>query len=190
MDWTANKSGQQKVLQTNPYWLGGIGKMSIAYAASLNERKQWEFTIPLDIAPSCHKYWTKPTKPSSAPLFVDDPLKLREEFCRRAFKDSVSTGVLHRIIEHMAVDDMDFPGGFKQLRAYDGFICVCPDGTARKSRILHHVHTRKNVQTARAFGSVKAPGDSDESYGVLLVPFADNQTLTSNPRCPSRRTYF
>ena len=44
--------------------------------------------------------------------------------------------------------------------------------TARKNRILHHVGQRKkNVQTARAFGSVKASGNSEESYGLLYVPF-------------------
>ena len=45
-------------------------------------------------------------------------------------------------------------------------------GTARKNRFFHH-HPRRNLRTAvlpRAFRT-NAPGDSEESYGVLLVPF-------------------
>ena len=47
-------------------------------------------------------------------------------------------------------------------------------GTIRKNKIPHHARSRKNFRTAvmpKVFGSVKAFGDSEESYGGLLIPF-------------------
>ena len=110
---------------------------------------------PRDLAHPCYKYRTDMAKLPFAPPFPIYPLKLQES--------SPQAG------GNTFVIDETNAGGFKSLRAYDGFILKvgeCLGGTARKHRILHHVHPTKNVQTARAFGSLKASSDSEEIYGA------------------------
>ena len=143
---TGIMSGQENVLQTN-------GKMST-------------YSIP----PGCRSRTRRQyINPGIAPSFISDPLKLQESLRRRASTFAVDW--LTPIFKYGNTTEV-FP--YRPLQAYHGFISTVGAHSGCNNRIPYRVHPRKNVQTARAFGSVMAPDDSEESYGVLLVPFAYN----------------
>ena len=198
MDWVANKSEPQDVLQSNAYWLygsPGIGKTAIAHSicASLHERNHLAgaffcrrddpiLSEPMNILPTfIHKLAIilPPFRTIVAKRLRDDPNLTPESMKGALFLQFISSLPPH--LEHTLVLVIDALDECGDTRSRPGILKVLLDAAAQAQWLKIIITSRTEVDIQHFFDTPNQPPylpydlATDRDAGADLRTFARNQ---------------
>ena len=198
LDWVANKSGQENVLQGNVYWFygsPGIGKTSLAHSicARLHERNHLagaffcrrddpNLSEPINILPTfIHNLGIlfPPFRTIVAKRFRDDPSLTPESMEDSLFLDFIRSLLCHP--EHALVFVIDALDECGDARTRPGLLKVLTDATAQAPWLKVIITSRTEVDIQEFFDTLTQSSylrydlATDQDASADLRVFARNQ---------------